>query len=249
MNRKYDLVICDIDGCLAPESSIPMDIERLGELAEHNRRAQRYHDRPLLTLCSGRPLPFVEAMCRLLQNHSAPCIAENGVWLYHPHNNRYLIDPAITAEHLQAVHDASRLLAELYARHGVTQQPGKSAAVTLFHADPAYLRSIEADVREQLQRRGLPFRVVMSWLYINCDLTHVSKATGIRRLMEAVDIPRERLAGIGDNSGDVAIADNVAFFACPGNAELEIKRRADYAAEHEEVAGVLEILRRLEPAR
>jgi hydroxymethylpyrimidine pyrophosphatase-like HAD family hydrolase len=240
--RNYDLVICDIDGCLAPESSAPMDVETLLQIAHYNRTATLQGDRPQVTLCSGRPLPFVEALCRLLQNDSVPCIAENGVWLYHPSNNRYLMDPAITPAHLEAVQTASLQLAKKYAHHGVTQQPGKSASVTLYHPDPAYLRAIEPDVRRLLGDLGLPFRVLMSWLYINCDLAHVTKATGIRRLVEAVGIPQERLAGIGDTSGDLAIADNVALFACPGNASSEIQSRADYVARQNEAAGVLEIL-------
>jgi hydroxymethylpyrimidine pyrophosphatase-like HAD family hydrolase len=91
----------------------------------------------------------------------------------------------------------------------------------------------------------LPFRVSLTLLYINCDLEHVSKATGIRRLIEHVQVPRSRLAGIGDTSSDLAIADNVAFFGCPANAMDEVQQRADYVAAEEEVAGVLEVLARL----
>jgi hydroxymethylpyrimidine pyrophosphatase-like HAD family hydrolase len=245
MARNFDLVICDIDGCLAPESSAPMDIDRLRQVAEHNRAALRDQDRPLLTLCSGRPLPFVEALCRTLQNSVAPCVAENGVWLYHPQNNFYDMDPRILPEHLHAVHEASQLLASLYRAHGVSLQPGKVAAVTLYHPEPMYLQSIVADVRNQLHRRGLPFRVSMTLLYINCDLEHVSKASGIRRLIDYLQVPQTRLAGIGDTTSDLAIADNVAFFGCPANALNEVKERATYVAAQEEIAGVLEILARL----
>src|SRR5262245_11585234 len=65
--RRYDLVISDIDGCLQPESSGTMDLHELARVAEHNEQAAARRDRPLVTLCSGRPQPFVEALCKLLR--------------------------------------------------------------------------------------------------------------------------------------------------------------------------------------
>jgi hydroxymethylpyrimidine pyrophosphatase-like HAD family hydrolase len=242
---RFDLVICDIDGCLAPEGPEPMDLANLAEVAAHNRLALARRDRPLVTVCSGRPLPFAEAMCRLLQNTTLPCVAENGVWLYHPGTNEYLIDPAITAENRDAVYQASRLLAELYADQGVTQQPGKSASVTLYHPDTNYLRSIAPAVEEALHARGWPFRVSMTLLYINCDLAHVSKASGIARLLTATGITGGRAAGIGDTLSDRAIAESVAFFGCPANAVEEVRPWARYVSSHAEAAGVVDILRRL----
>ena len=47
-----------------------------------------------------------EAIARL---GAEPAIAENGVWLYHPRDNGWDRDPAITAEHLKAVQEALRL--------------------------------------------------------------------------------------------------------------------------------------------
>ncbi len=244
-SARHDMVICDVDGCLAPESAAPMHVAGLAGIAEHNQRAIEQRDRPVLTLCTGRPQPFVEALCRLLHTSVVPCVAENGVWLYQPGSNEYLMDPSITAEHLEAVHDASRLLAEKYRRHGVSQQPGKVASVTLYHPDPEYLRSIAPEVEEELTRRDWPFRVSMTWFYINCDLKHISKATGIARLMERTGIDAHRTAGIGDTTSDVPIAEAVDLFACPANASDEIKKYAAYISPHEEVEGVLDILQHL----
>jgi hydroxymethylpyrimidine pyrophosphatase-like HAD family hydrolase len=105
----------------------------------------------------------------------------------------------------------------------VTQQPGKAASVSLFHPDTTYLRSIAPRIADEFAGRGWPFRVSMTWFYINCDLTHVSKATGIDRLAAHTGVAAERLAGIGDTASDLAIRERVGFFACPANAQPEIK--------------------------
>ena len=79
---KYDLVICDIDGCLSPESHAPINGPALSEIAEHNRQAIQNRDRPVVTLCSGRPIGFVECLCRLIHNTLIPCIGENDAWIF-----------------------------------------------------------------------------------------------------------------------------------------------------------------------
>lgn len=242
---KYDLVICDIDGCLSPESHDPINISRLSKLAEHNRMAIRDRDRPVVTLCSGRPIGFVECLCRLIHNTLIPCIGENGVWLWRPTDNSFECDPAITDEHLEVVHEARKLLRALYQDRGVIQQPGKTASVALYHPDTAYLRSIVSTIAEEFQKRDWPIRVSMTWLYINCDLDHVNKATAIDRLMTQTGIRPERTAGIGDTMGDRFIAERVSWFGCPANAEPEITKAADYVSAQKEVDGVLDILDQL----
>lgn len=222
-----------------------MDLPNLAKVAEHNRLAVERSDRPLVTCCTGRPLPFADAMCRLIRNQTVPCIAENGVWLYHPGENLYLRDPAITPEHLEMVHDASRWVELEFAAHGVTLQPGKTASVTLYHPDPKYLESICPAIDAEFARRDWPFRVSMTWFYINCDLKHVSKASGIRRLLAETGHDPARIAGIGDTLSDKAIADSVAWFACPANSLDEVKTWADYVSPHEQAVGVVDILERM----
>ncbi len=245
MPRRFDAIICDIDGCLSPGSSDPFNAPALARIAEHNRLAQAQHDRPVLTLCSGRPQPFAEAMCRLLANTTLPVIAENGVWLYWPGANHYDMDPAITRDDLSAVNAARDWVETELGPRGVVMQPGKHASISLYHRDPEFLRSLEPGVRDAFEHNGWPFRISMTWFYINCDLAHISKATAIARLFCATGLTSARCAGIGDTKGDLMIADNVAYFACPANAADELKPRADYISPHGEAEGVLDILEHL----
>lgn len=245
---RFDLVICDVDGCLADERGGDLDLPRLARLAELNRAAERGEPAPRVTLCTGRPLPFAEALARLIACHHTPLVAENGVWLYHPATNRYERDPAISADHIDAVHAAARLLEERLAPRGFSQQPGKTCSVTLFHPQRERLVEVQDEVRGLLDDRGWPFRVSMTWDYINCDLRHVSKATGVARLLGATGIASSRVAGIGDTSSDIPLAESTAWFGCPANASDAIKAHADYVSPHEQAAGVVDILRVLAEA-
>lgn len=244
--RKYDVVICDIDGCLSPESHAPINAAAMLRLAEHNLRAIQDADRPIVTLCSGRPIGFVECLCRLIQNTKIPCIGENGVWLWRPTNNLFESDPMITEEHHDAVNEARKLLRTLYHAKGVVVQPGKSASIALYHPDTEYLRSLVPRITEEFENRNWPLRVSMTWLYINCDLQHVNKATGIARLFEQTGIDPKRTAGIGDTMSDRFIAESVAWFGCPANAEAEIKKSATFVSDHPEIEGVLDLLEQIQ---
>lgn len=243
--RRFDAVICDIDGCLGPESSAPLNAAVLGKIAEHNRRAITGGDRPIVTVCSGRPQPFAEAVCRFIANDVVPCVAENGVWLHDPRENVYLRDPAITPEHMEAVHAATAWIETNLVGKGVVIQPGKSASISLWHPSTPYLRSTVPELGSVFAENRWPFRVSMTVAWINCDLSHVSKATGIARLVERTGFEKARLAGIGDTVSDRAIAESVGFFACPANAEAPLKAMAAFVSEHREAEGVLDILSRL----
>ena len=243
--RQYDAIICDIDGCLSPEASEKFDVASLARVAQHNRLAVERGDRPILTVCSGRPQPFAEAISRLVANTMMPCIAENGVWLWDPVTNVYEMDPAITPAHLKMIREAADWLHAEFGPRGVTQQPGKAASVSLYHSDTPFLKSIAPQVEAEFARRGWPLRVSSTVCYINCDLKHIDKGTAIDRLTARTGLRRERLAGIGDTAGDKFIADRVKWFACPANAVAAIKEHAHYVSPQAEAEGVVDILARL----
>ncbi len=242
---RFDLVLCDVDGCLSPEHPGPLDVNALAAVAAHNRAARERRDRPRVVLCTGRPQPFAELLCRLIEDFDGPAICENGVWLYHPANNRYELDPTITPAQIAAIQELAGWMRERYGAHGAQIQPGKDASASLYHGDHEWLVGARAEIAAEAARRGLPIRVSMSWFYVNCDLAHVSKGSGIQRLAAATGIGRDRSAGIGDTLGDLAIADNVAWFACPANADPKLKARAHYVSPLAEAAGVVDILEQI----
>jgi hydroxymethylpyrimidine pyrophosphatase-like HAD family hydrolase len=244
--RRFDAVICDIDGCLGDEHGNPMDLEPLAEIAAWNRAAERDRDRPVVVPCSGRPISYVEAIGRHIACTTLPIIGEMGAWLFFPDVNRHELDPAIASEHRAAVLELEAFGRETLASEGVTMQPGKAASVTFWHADTEHLRSIVFPrVKQLVEDRGWPFRVSMTWLYINCDLTFVSKGSAIDRFCAHTGIDPARLAGIGDTMSDLAIREKVAWFGCPANAQDQIKSHADAVSEFAEARGVVDLLDRL----
>ena len=240
--RRYDAVLCDVDGCLSSEAGGPLDTTGMTRLAEYNRRAAEVGDRPFITLCTGRPVSYADCLSRLIDNLQLPVVAENGVWLYHAGTNDWRIDPGITHEHLVAMRELSDFIEETFGPDGVRLQPGKTASLSPYHEDPEFLATVVDPIRAHCEERDYPIRVSPTWNYINCDLTFVSKRTGIARFQKWTGLGSDRLAGIGDTPSDLAIAESVACFAVPANRNPELDSSAQIISEHAELEGVLDIL-------
>jgi hypothetical protein len=240
----FRCIISDIDGCLGPESHAPLDAEALLRVAAWNRAAQARGTS--LTLCSGRPQPYAEAMSRLIGNVSCPIICEMGVWLYDPRDNRFLMDPAITREDLSVIDACTSYVRAELMPLGVIMQPGKAASISLWHPNTPTLMGMRDAICDRCQREGWNLRVSNTVAWINLELAHVSKGSGIERLCAMMGFAKHDLAGIGDTRGDMAIRERVAWFACPSNAEAELKAKADYVSPHAEVHGVLDVLARID---
>ncbi len=221
----------------------------LATLAAYNRaaiaarRAGGYAG-PIVTLCSGRPQPFVEAVCRVIGNDAVPAVAEMGVWLYdpRPRERAFDRDASITQEHMGWVREATAWIERELAPKGYVIQPGKSASISLWHEDTARLMQHKPVLEETFALHGWGLRVSSTVAWVNCDLAHISKATGIARLTTKMGYVHSRLGGIGDTMGDMAIREGVARFGVPANAQEGLKARADYVASKSEMEGVLEIL-------
>lgn len=224
-----------------------MQASCLAKLAAMNRRAIEKGEGPLITLCSGRPQPFVEAVCRVIGNDGCPAVAEMGVWLYDPRPRATAFDrdPGITAEHMGWVREATGWIEGELVPRGVVIQPGKSASISLWHGEREYLMGLKDELRRVFAERGWGLRVSSTVAWVNCDLAHVSKATGIARLTARMGFARHELAGIGDTMGDMAIREAVGYFGVPANAEAGLKACADYVSPYEEMEGVLDILSRV----
>ncbi|MEL7473454.1 MAG: HAD hydrolase family protein, partial [Planctomycetota bacterium] len=129
---------------------------------------------------------------------------------------------------------------------GCTLQLGKSAGITIFHESVDHLRaSVMPRFQAACDEHGWDLRLSMTWTCINADLSFMSKANGIRRLIDRLGVRKDELLGIGDTMSDLAIRQEVGRFACPSNAAEELKPHADDLAEAPEARGVLEILNTL----
>lgn len=242
--RRFDVIFCDVDGCLLPEQTEPADMAVLLQIAEHNARAERDRDRPIVVPCTGRPQPFCEAVCKMLGRFDrVPAICEHGGFRYFFEEHRWEIDPGITDADRGAIRAAEKWSESELAPLGCFLELGKHTGVTIIHHDVQYLHhELMPTIREAVRQHAWPFEVATTWTCVNLKLAHVSKARAIARTIDELGLDRSRLAGIGDTMGDLAIREQVAWFGCPSNALDELKPHADAVASAPLAAGTLELI-------
>ena len=223
------MVACDIEGCITPGKGVSLDLTEIARLREF----LRLRGDVSFVLCTGRPVPYVEAMGQVLSlvDSSAASICEGGGVLYLPSSD--------TCVYLAEEID-KKLIRERLGSGNWREEPGKSTCVSLYPGDgwsvaDVYRRCVDAELHTA-------FNVVMSSVAV--DITHsgVDKLHGLRAAASAADLTLSEVLAIGDSWNDLTVLEAAGLSACPANAEAAIKGTADYVSQEACTRGVIDIL-------
>ena len=89
------LIVADVDGVLSSGEAASFDFAVLQRLAAVNDRARHEPQQPAVTLCTGRPAPYVEVLMQAIHGFY-PAIYEHGAGLYMPEPYGFKAHPALT---------------------------------------------------------------------------------------------------------------------------------------------------------
>jgi hydroxymethylpyrimidine pyrophosphatase-like HAD family hydrolase len=238
-------VLVDVDGCLTAGEGQPLDLDALAACAAINRRALRDPLAPAITLCTGRPAPYVEVLLQAIGGF-LPALAEHGGMLLSPTDYRFERHPLIApvGETLEAVRAA---VSASLVRPGLGfLQPGKETMLTFYVAPGVTFEAALAVAQATLAPYEDLFAAEHNRTCIEIRRHGVDKGSGARWLAERIDLPLGALAGIGDSDSDLAFLRLVGFPAAPANAIELVRERAAYVAAQPDARGVLEIVERIE---
>lgn len=248
--RALRLIVSDVEGCVIPGQGLPWDLEVLAALAEYNRRARQSPGQPALTLCSGRPAQYIEALCHAI-DLTVPACCENGAVLYHPAQGR--TEPLITGEQRERMTRVRGSVAAWCAGHDRARVAvGKEACVSLIPTARGYgVETLCADVRDWLadglDLTGDDLNFTYSAGAVDITPAGVDKAAGVRTLATRLGIDSGEVLGIGDSHNDLPFLRIVGMACAPGNASPVVRALASYISPETYGRGVLDILRRFAP--
>jgi len=237
---KIALILLDIDGVLSAGEGEALDLELLGALAAMNRAARNDPTRPAVTLCSGRPAPYVEVLLQAIDGHQ-PAVFESGAGLYVPRPYRFLPHPDLQgSDRMGEVRLAIETELVLPGRAFV--QPGKIYTLTLFATDPSQTMQLHEWTAEALG----PLAQAVDMVYANACLNvlprGVDKGQGAAFVSTKTGIPLEAMLGVGDSDGDLPLLARVGHSAAPSNANPAVRRSVHYVAPRPTGEGVRDIL-------
>ena len=243
--REIRLVVTDIDGCLGESEGVPLDLDVLRQIAGWNLRARSGEAVPAITLCSGRPAPYVDAMQQVIGGY-LPAVYENGAGLYSPQEYRFAWHPTLPKNAAEILWHARNRLDATVVQTGIgIFQPGKERALTLLAAPGRTLIEVGRACEQALQGEGLPLLVHVSVTTVGIWLEGTDKGAGVEWLTAETGIPLHQMAGVGDTEADFCFLRLCGFSAVPANAEDGVKARVDYVSPHKYGRGLVDIIEQI----
>jgi len=231
MFHRY-LIFADNEGCIVTAKGTEFNLEKLSRLKTLLNRS----DVLGFCICTGRSVPFVEAMTQVLgiQESRLPQVCEGGGVLYWPSEDRIqsLVEPFPTTTVLD------RLPRDLFR-----VETGKSSCLTLYPEQNLTVSQL-ADIVIPLVDTS---RFTLSVSAAAVDITHrgVDKGFGIKRALELIQHEYRSVVAIGDADNDLPMFDVADHAAAPSNATAAVKARANYVSRLPDTDGLIDILENL----
>lgn len=239
LRRPIKMLLADIDGCLVAVEHAPFDLDLVAEVTALNRASRSSTTIPPLTILSGRPQPYVDALMQVFDIR-LPAIFENGAGLA----TRDPYGAVLTPRTEGRLDDLHRLEGMLEGWSDVMLQMGKRASLSVFpRVREDGIGFIEQRLADLLGAHGLDLKIDPSHECVNVLVPGLDKGLGVRWLAEEVGVDPSEIAGIGDSVGDVAWLERCGASCAPANADDRVKRIASHRSEEQDVAAALEFYR------
>lgn len=234
------LFVTDLDGCLSHPFQPPAWEALLALMRLH---AERPADPsiPPLSICTGRPLSYAEAVAQWLAV-TTPILFESGSGMYDPVANRVTWAPGIDARTEAALERLRRRIhGELVGRFpGTVAEFGKQKDVGVTNPDARVIASLLAAVTEIVREDGdAEVEIHHTAVSVNVIPRAANKGAGLAWLAEHLDLPLAAMAYVGDSGGDISALRRAGMAFAPANAVDEVKALATVTGG-EATAGVLE---------
>ena len=237
------LIVLDCDGVISKGEACPLNLGLMARLARLNQRARQGEAVPAVTLNTGRPSPYVEAIMQAIDGWQ-PALYESGAGLYYPETYQFEMTPILTQEHKLALQELIHRLDQTVVKSGQQAywQPGKSVCYTLFAHPPLAVADFVDEVKAIATEISDQFIVTQAKLALNIHPAGIDKGTGLQWLAQVTGIDPTEMGGVGDTAGDIDFLRLVGHAAAPANATNEVKAVVQYVSSQIDAAGLQNIL-------
>ena len=244
MKNTIKLIVCDIEGCLTPGKGKSLNLNALAAVRQYNRESKNQKHVPPITLCTGRSLPYVEAMMQAIEGY-IPAISENGAGLYYPAEDDYRLHPLITQQTKKQMAEAKNVIHEdIINNFKARFEWGKDFVISINPPPDILIENFFKIVQDTMKKHHIDLNITHSASAIDITPKGIDKFSGLQFLLGKLEISPKDVAGIGDTRGDFPVLKNVGFSAAPNNATNEVKQIVNYVSDYDNGDGVVDIIKR-----
>lgn len=220
------LFVTDVDGCIATPFETP-NWEAITEIRRLNQQSRTDPSIPALTLCTGRPFPYAEAVAQWL-DVKIPFIFESAA-MYDWDGNRVTTMFDDRREMLEPVMRLKQWLTDEFLPQypGTMPEFAKMMDAGVVCPDQELNLQIHQLLKEKVNKEYPELEVHYTEVSVNVLMAGQSKVRGVELLEKSLGIDRSEMAFIGDSTGDISAMQVVSRPFAPINALDDVKKHAE----------------------
>jgi hydroxymethylpyrimidine pyrophosphatase-like HAD family hydrolase len=235
------LIVADIDGCLSPGSGAPFDHRLLDKLTELNHHSRTDSSIPAVTVCTGRPEPYVECLLQVIHGY-LPAMCEGGTVFFDPATHGIIMHPDFGKKEKQQLAELrARVEKEMVGPHAQLE-PGKISHITLITYPPKSPKDYLPIANKIAADFGDTFVVELSQRCVHILFRNIHKGTGVTWLAERTGISLGQMAAIGDAIPDLPFLETVGASYAPANAQDPVKDLCQFVSRNEDHFAALDMI-------
>jgi hydroxymethylpyrimidine pyrophosphatase-like HAD family hydrolase len=237
------LFVTDLDGCISYPFKTP-DWDAINKIRELNLKSRDSIIIPPLSICTGRPFPYAEAVAQWL-DVKLPFVFESaGLFMWDGHR----IETALknTEEELKPIRFMRTWLRDdvIPNFNGAVIEFTKMMDAGIVCPDEEVIKEIHELVLEKVADHYPDLEVHATEVSVNILMPGNDKLQGMKLLGEATGISLNEMAYIGDSSGDVPALKQVKMPFAPINAHQTAKDHGE-VLQFETTLAVLDAYERI----
>lgn len=237
------LFVTDLDGCISEPFKTP-DWDAIQKIRNLNLKSRESEVIPPLTICTGRPFPYAEAVAQWLDIRH-PFVFESA-GLFHWDGHRFVMAVEAANGKMEPIQKMKKWLTEEVLPNfpGVNLEFSKLMDAGVVGKDLEQINQLHKLIMEKVEQDFPGLEVHATDVSVNTLMPGNDKLQGFKLLSEALDIQLSEMAYIGDSSGDVPALKKVKMAFSPQNAR-DIAKQHSVVIEKKTTSAVLEAYERI----
>lgn len=217
------LFVTDLDGCISYAFKTPK-WETIHQIRELNIKSRSDENIPPLSICTGRPYPYAEAVAQWLDIRLPFVFESAGV--YHWNGNRIETALLNTTDVLTPIKEMKEwMIAEILPNFpSASIEFTKMMDAGIIAHEKEVIDMIIPIVEKKLADDFPDLEMHVTDVSVNILMPGNNKLQGLQLLANALDISLDEIAYIGDTGGDIPALTAVKMPFSPSNATAAVKK-------------------------